>query len=96
MTLRPEMGWRPVTSKFWRKEDSWENVTADEPVVSLVATAGSDTTDQRELIVLADDELALHPWVDQAHEVMRRALLRGHVEVLGGALLGLNEGAIVR
>src|SRR3954447_20770746 len=48
------------------------------------------------LIVLADDELALHPWVDQAHEVMRRALLRGHVEVLGEALLGLDERGVAR
>src|SRR5689334_17089384 len=36
MMLRPEMGWRPVTSKFWRKEDSWENVTADEPVLKML------------------------------------------------------------
>src|SRR6478609_8574100 len=34
--LRPEMGWKPVTSKFWRKEDSWENVTADEPVLKML------------------------------------------------------------
>src|ERR1051326_5419926 len=36
MMLRPEMGWRPVTSKFWRKEDSCGNVTPDEPVLKML------------------------------------------------------------
>src|SRR5215467_9803575 len=36
MMLRLEMGWKPVTSKFWRKEDSWGNATADEPVLKML------------------------------------------------------------
>src|SRR5205823_5909789 len=41
--------------------------------------------------VLTDQELALHPRMDEAHEVLRGALLRRHVQVLREALLGLDE-----
>src|SRR5689334_15420797 len=46
--------------------------------------------------VLANGDRALHPGVEAAHEVQRRALLRGHVQLQRLDVLTVEDGAVAR
>src|SRR3954453_11643069 len=66
------------------------SVRARPPAATATARPGI----RLDITVLLDLELRLHPGMDQAHEVQRRALLRRHVERDGIALVLSDQGRV--
>src|SRR5512140_1502630 len=85
--LRPEIGWRPVTSKFWRQEDSVGKTAAEVPVLRIDR--------QPRTVLAAEPGSTVHPLAPTETRLLAKAIFSWSPSVMGIAAPAVSEAALI-
>src|ERR1700756_1817273 len=85
--LRPEIGWKPVTSKFCRKEDSCGNVVVDELVLKMER--------QPRTVSVAEPGSTVQPLAPTYTRLLANAILVCCPSVIGIGVPAVKEVAFI-